>query len=144
MMPEWIQHEGIDAVLKNLIDRAKATAVAISGKVRLLDRSLWGKRELFVRAVPSFTPDVRLYQGLCYQPAAVEDLTRRQGPIIADFIRAASSKSCSSRHSPSGSILPMKAGAHDSPTGCLRNSMCRIRWERGRRRARFGKRRLVL
>ncbi|MEO7650917.1 MAG: hypothetical protein ABIZ80_10660 [Bryobacteraceae bacterium] len=113
MMPEWIQHEGIDAVLKNLLERAKATAVAISpyvlepadektgtreppidadaGKVRLLDRSLWGKRELFVRAVPSFTPDVRLYKGLRYQPAAVEELTRRQGPVVADFIRAAKS-----------------------------------------------------
>ena len=64
VMPEWIQAEGIEQVLDNL-ERAGATAVATSpyvmtesdaddagreppidagaGKVRLLDRLLWGK-----------------------------------------------------------------------------------------------------
>jgi hypothetical protein len=37
--------------------------------VRLLDRPLWGKRELFVSTAPSYTPDLRLYRGLRYQPA---------------------------------------------------------------------------
>ncbi|MDX1979748.1 MAG: hypothetical protein SFV51_05735 [Bryobacteraceae bacterium] len=111
MMPEWIQAEGIDGVLKNLVDRAKVTAVATSpyvmepaddktgsreppidagaGSVRLLDRPLFGKRDLFVRTAPSFEPDLRLYRGLRYQPSKTGDLTRRQGPIVKDFLREA-------------------------------------------------------
>ena len=110
VMPEYIQHEGIEGVLNNLA-RARATAVTTSpyvlapadektgsreppidagaGKVRLLDRPLWGRRELFVRTAPSFTPDKRLYSGLRYQPAAPNDLTRRQGPLVGEFLRAA-------------------------------------------------------
>src|SRR5687767_4595749 len=87
VMPEYVQNEGIDAVLDNLV-RAGATALATSpyvmapaneqtggreppddagaGSVRLLDRPLWGRRELFVRTAPSFVPDKRLYQGLRY------------------------------------------------------------------------------
>src|SRR5690348_8704783 len=74
LMPEYIQSEGIEAVLGNL-RRAGATAVATSpyvmapsdapdaqreppidagaGGVRLLDRPLWGKRELRVTTAPS-------------------------------------------------------------------------------------------
>ena len=83
VMPEYIQHEGVNGVLDNLQKRARVTAVATSpyviepatektgsreppidagaGKVRLLDRPLWGKRELFVRTAPSFAPETRLY-----------------------------------------------------------------------------------
>lgn len=111
VMPEYIQAEGIDRVLDNIASRAGANAVTTSpyvmapadaktgsreppidagaGKVRLLDRPLWGKRELFVRTAPSFTPDLRLYKGLRYQPPCPDDLTRSQGPLIRDFIRAA-------------------------------------------------------
>src|SRR5918996_4956037 len=95
VMPEYIQTEGIDALLDNLIGRARVTAVATSpyvmapadeatgvreppadaeaGKVRLLGRPLWGRRELFVRTAPSFTPDRSLYRGLRYQPAEPDD-----------------------------------------------------------------------
>lgn len=111
MMPEYIQTEGIDSTLKNLTGRARATAVTISpyvmepaseqdgsreppidagaGKVRLLDRPLWGKRELFVRTAPSFEHDLRLFKNLRYQPSAATELTRKQGPLIADFIKEA-------------------------------------------------------
>ena len=42
-----------------------------AGKVRLLDRPLWGKRELFVRTAPSYSAAIAsLYRGLRYQPAA--------------------------------------------------------------------------
>jgi len=110
VMPEYIQTEGIDHVLNHLI-KAGATAVATSpyvmepadektgsreppidagaGKVRLLDRPLWGKRELFVRTAPSFVAHRSLYAGLRYQPAEPTQLTRKQGGVIADFIRAA-------------------------------------------------------
>jgi hypothetical protein len=113
VLPEYIQSEGIDGVLDNLT-KAGANAVATSpylmepadaqtgqreppddagaGGVRLLDRPLWGSRELFVRTAPSFVPDKRLYEGLRYQPAEPAELTRRQGGILKDFIRAAQAR----------------------------------------------------
>src|SRR6476620_4179010 len=113
VLPEFLQCEGVDAVLDNLIMQAGATAITTSpyvmepadeatgvreppddagaGAVRLLDRPLWGKRELFVRTSPSFIPDKRLYRGLRYQPAEPTDLTRREGHVVRDLIRAAQS-----------------------------------------------------
>lgn len=114
VLPEYIQSETIDGVLDNLVDKCRANAVAISpyvmeeadretgnreppadagaGNVRLLDRPLWGKRELWVRTAPSFVPDRRLYSGLRYQPPEPTELTRRQGHLILDFIRAAQAR----------------------------------------------------
>ncbi|MDX1945839.1 MAG: hypothetical protein SFU86_10620 [Pirellulaceae bacterium] len=114
VLPEFLQSEGIDGVLDNLVMRAKANAVTFSpyvmevadqqtgqreppddagaGAVRLLDRPLWGKRELYVRTAPSFVPDKSLYQTLRYQPAEPTELTRRDGHIIADAIRAAQAR----------------------------------------------------
>ena len=113
-LPEFLQSEGVEAVLDNLVMRAKATAVTTSpyvmevadektgqreppddagaGAVRLLDRPLWGKRELFVRTAPSFVPEKKLYEGLRYQPAEPTELTRRDGHVIADLIRGAQSR----------------------------------------------------
>ncbi len=110
VMPEYVQVEGIERVLDNLV-RMGATAVTTSpyvmeladartgsreppddagaGQVRLLDRPLWGRRELFVRTAPSFVPERKLYQGLRYQPAEATDLTRKQGLLVGDFLRAA-------------------------------------------------------
>ncbi len=111
MMPEFIQNEGIDGVLRNLVERAGVNAVTTSpyvmeladertgsreppidadaGKVRLLDRPLWGKRELFVRTAPSFAHNFKLFEGLRYQPAQANALTRQHGGLIKDFIREA-------------------------------------------------------
>jgi hypothetical protein len=113
VMPEYIQTEGIDKVLDNLAALG-ATAVATSpyvmepadektgsreppddagaGKVRLLERPLWGKRELFVRTAPSFVPAAKLYQDLRYQAAPATELTRKQGLLVRDFLRAAQAK----------------------------------------------------
>lgn len=111
VMPEYIQSEGIDHVLKNL-KKAGVSAVSTSpyvmrsvspkdgaleppadagaGNVRLLDRPLWGKRKLWVETSPSFRPQEQLYHGLRYQPGKPDDLTRRDGQILAKFIHAAS------------------------------------------------------
>jgi hypothetical protein len=113
VMPEWIQAEGIERVLDNL-EMAGADAVATSpyvmapsddpsagreppvdagaGKVRLLDRELWGKRELRCITSPSFVPDRALYAGLRYQPAEPTELTRREGPKVAAFIERAQAR----------------------------------------------------
>ena len=110
VLPEYIQSEGVAGVLDNL-ERIGANAVATSpylmeeadeatgareppadagaGAVRLLDRPLFGKREVWVRTAPSFTPDKKLYRGLRYQPAEPTALTRREGHIIHEFIAEA-------------------------------------------------------
>jgi hypothetical protein len=111
VMPEDYQVEGIRQVLRNVKLRAGATAVATSpyvmqpsdqehgqrqppidagaGGVRLLDRPLWGKRELYTTSSPSFVPDFRLYKGLRYQPSAPDSLTKSQGHVVREFIHAA-------------------------------------------------------
>lgn len=114
VMPEYIQTEGIGRVLDNLVGKAGVTAVATSpyvmaeadartgsreppidagaGGVRLLDRPLWGRRELFVTTAPSFQPDPSLYRGLRYRPPPATELTRTQGRIIHDFLAAAQAR----------------------------------------------------
>ncbi len=111
VLPEYIQSEGIEGVLDNLINRVGATAVATSpyvmaeadqetgnreppadagaGAVRLLDRPLFGKREVWVTTAPSFVPDQPLYKGLRYQPAPATELTQKEGPIVGKFVEAA-------------------------------------------------------
>lgn len=110
-MPEYPQSEGSNQVLDNLQQRAAATSVTTSpyvmepsddphagreppadgkaGSVRLLDRALWGKRELTVRTAPSFTPDKSLYAGLRYQPSEPDALTQREGHRIGKFVTTA-------------------------------------------------------
>ena len=114
VMPEYFQSESVNGVLDRLQRQAAVTAVTTSpyvmeaadrqtgvreppidagaGKVRLLDRTLWGKRELWVRTAPSFQPDPGLYRGLRYQPPAASGLTREQGPLVGEFIRNAQSR----------------------------------------------------
>ena len=110
VLPEYIQSEGIEGLLDNLSDIG-ANAVATSpylmeeadretgqreppadanaGAVRLLDRPLFGKREVWVKTAPSFEPNLSLYAGLRYRPSEPTDLTRSQGHLLHDFIRAA-------------------------------------------------------
>lgn len=111
VLPEFVQSEGVDHVLRNLIERAGANAVTTSpyvmepadektgsreppidagaGSVRLLDRDLFGKRELWVRTAPSFTPNTKLYAALRYQPPQPDDLTKREGAKVGEFVKQA-------------------------------------------------------
>lgn len=111
VMPEFIQTETVNGLLDNIQRRTNATAVATSpyvmepapdgeggreppidagaGSVRLLDRPLWGKRELSVRTAPSFAPNLERYKGLRYQPSAPNALTRAQGALVGEFVDAA-------------------------------------------------------
>ena len=114
VLPEFFQVEGIEQVLDNLARRANVTAIATSpyvmrpaadgdgsreppidagaGSVRILDRPLWGRRDLWVRTAPSFVPDLALYGGLRYQPAEPDELTHREGARVGEAIRAAKSR----------------------------------------------------
>ncbi|HEU0122201.1 MAG TPA: hypothetical protein VFQ91_16850 [Bryobacteraceae bacterium] len=113
VLPEHFQNEGVENVVARLA-AARVDMIATSpyvmepseekggsreppidagaGSVRLLDRPLWGKRELFVRTAPSFAPDKKLYSGLRYQPAETSALTAREGAVIKQFLRAAQSR----------------------------------------------------
>lgn len=110
VLPEYFQSETVDGVL----DRLQAVGVnavttspyvmepcdegsgareppidAGAGSVRLLDRPLWGKRELWVRTSPSFTPNLQRYQGLRYQPPQPDALGEREGAVIQQVIEGA-------------------------------------------------------
>ena len=87
VLPEYIQSEGVEPLLDNLMNRAPVSAVSISpyimrecpadqgghreppadadkGLTRLLERPLWGKKEVWIKTAPSFEPNLELYQGL--------------------------------------------------------------------------------
>ena len=111
VLPEWAQSEGIEPLLDRL-EAAGVTEIATSpyvmepseggvreppgdggaGSARLLDRELWGRREITVATAPSFEPDLSLYEGLRYRPPAPGDLTRREGGTVARFIEAAQAR----------------------------------------------------
>ena len=113
VMPEWFQHEGIDAVLDRL-QAIGATAIATSpyvmaacaegeggreppadgdaGRVRPLDRPLWGRRELWVRTAPSFEHDLARYRGLRYQPSPADALTHAHGDWLDTLLDAAGAR----------------------------------------------------
>jgi hypothetical protein len=114
VLPEFFQNEGVESVLDNITRRAGATAIATSpyvmrpaasgdgsreppidagaGSVRILDRPLWGKRDLWVRTSPSYAPDRALYAGLRYQPAEADEHTARDGHFVAVALKAARSR----------------------------------------------------
>ena len=110
VLPEYFQCESINGVLDNL-QRIGVSAVATSpyvmeladeatgsreppidagaGEVRLLDRPLWGRRDLWVRTAPSFVPDRKLYEQSVYQPPRPNALTEAQGALVGQFIEEA-------------------------------------------------------
>ncbi|MEP6942239.1 MAG: hypothetical protein ABI981_04860, partial [Betaproteobacteria bacterium] len=110
VMPEWFQCEGVEGVLDRL-QRIGASAIATSpyvmeacdastgsreppadgeaGRVRPLDRPLWGKQELWVRTAPSFEHDLTRYRGLRYQPSPAGALTHREGAWLDRLLERA-------------------------------------------------------
>lgn len=118
IMPEYIQSEGVEEILDR-VQAAGLNAVATSpyimipsermdgdetqhgefhreppvdagsGKVRLLERPLFGKRELWFTIAPSFRPNDELYEGLRYRPPVSEHVI---DPFLNDFIARASGR----------------------------------------------------
>ncbi len=104
VLPEYFQVEGVTQVLDNCQDLAGANAITTSpyvmriadqgegqreppidagaGDVRMLERPLWGKRELRVSTSPSFIPNRELYADTCYQPPVADEYTQRDGSVI--------------------------------------------------------------
>ncbi len=114
VLPEYFQVEGAAQVIANCVETAHANAITTSpyvmceavqtapqlgqreppidagaGGVRLLDRPLWGKRELYVQTAPAFTPSKTLYRDLKYQPPSKTELTRGQQHHIHEALKLA-------------------------------------------------------
>lgn len=60
-----------------------------AGSVRVVDRKVFGKEEVLLRFSPSYEPKFDAYRGLKYQPKAADELTRREGKVIREFIEGA-------------------------------------------------------
>jgi hypothetical protein len=128
VMPEWFACEGIDAVLDR-VQALGARAIATSpyvlevarhgeggreppidagaGRVRPLDRPLFGRHELWVRTAPAFAHDFARYAGLRYQPSPPTALTERYADLLDRAIEAC-------RHRGVGVLLQVMAA---SPPG---------------------------
>ena len=113
VMPEWFQCEGIGPVLDR-VQAMGATAIATSpyvleaapdgeggreppadgdaGRVRPLDRPLFGRTELWVRTAPSFVHDRARYAGLRYQPSPPSALTTRHAGLLDNVLAAAAAR----------------------------------------------------
>jgi hypothetical protein len=106
VLADFILNEGVNPILDGLA-KLGVNAVAVNPIVtgeaaegqgswqppddagsspRLFDRPLWGKRELWVRSGPSYTPDVSLYADTSYKPKQPNDLTEAHGHLVGDFI----------------------------------------------------------
>lgn len=117
VLPEYFQVEGASQVLANCVDIGHANAITTSpyvmrqvknnefglgqreppidagaGGVRLLDRPLWGKRELYVETAPAFSPSKTLYRGLKYQPPSETALTKDQQHHIHEALELSNKK----------------------------------------------------
>jgi hypothetical protein len=113
VMPEWFQCEGIEPVLDR-VQSIGATAFVTSpyvlevapdgeggreppadgeaGRVRPLDRMLFGRTELWVRTAPSFAHDPARYAGLRYQPSPPSPLTLRHADLLDRVFAAAAAR----------------------------------------------------
>jgi hypothetical protein len=109
VMPEWFACEGIEAVLDR-VQALGASAIATSpyvlepvpdgdgareppldagaGRVRPLDRPLFGRHELWVRTAPAFAHDFARYAGLRYQPSPSTALTQRYEDLLDRTLEA--------------------------------------------------------
>ena len=128
VLPEYFQVEGVERVLDNCQRVAGATAITTSpyvmrlsnpkegqreppidagaGEVRLLDRPLWGKRELFVNTSPSFHANKSLYSNTCYQPPQGDELTDAEGEVVAAALSMMKSRGLKSYFQVQAAIPP--------------------------------------
>lgn len=131
-----IQYESVNAVLDNL-QKAGVNTVSTTvyvaeptepgpnahreppddggrGLNRIVDRPLWGKQEQFLRQSPAFAHD-RSFFAECelYEPLNPDDLTDRQGHVVAEFISEAKRRGMKTfiQLSPSGRP-PVREGAN--------------------------------
>ena len=117
VLPEYILSEGAAQILDNIQNKLGGTSVTTSpyvaqesepglgsreppidggaGKTRLLERPLWGKREVWMETAPSFVPGTDRYEGSVYQPARATELTYNCGGQIRELFVAAKERGLS-------------------------------------------------
>ena len=109
VLGDFILSEGVDAVVANL-RRVGATAAACNPTVtaaapecegsfqppidagaspRVFDRSLFGKKSLWVKGGVSYSPNKDFYADSPYTPRQPNELTAEHGAVIGQFIDAA-------------------------------------------------------
>ena len=136
LTPAEIASEGLDAVLEN-VARAGATAIStslgvlaqgregdgvreppldIAGQARLLDRPLWGQRELFLKAHEPHEPDPAIWEGVGYAPPKVAPPEHRQD-VVREIIDAARSRGLSAHIQISPYTLPGAPGGQSTSSG---------------------------
>lgn len=111
VLPEYIQSEGATAILDRIQRDLRGTSVTTSpcvamevvggsgsrepplhagaGPKRLLERPLWGKREVWIQTAPSFVPNSAFYADTPYKPANATDLTYTDGRHVEGFLNRA-------------------------------------------------------
>lgn len=110
VLSPYVQNEGVTPLLANLIERAGANAIATNtsvvapapdgqgafqppddagASVRLFDRPLWGKHALWLHSAPGHHLRREFFADSPYQPRPGNDLTDREGPVLAEFITSA-------------------------------------------------------
>ena len=128
VLPEYFQVEGIEPVLDNCQNIAGANTITTSpyvmrlasagegqreppvdagaGAVRILDRPLWGKRELHVLTSPSFHANKALYSKTCYEPPVGDRFTDESGKIVANALQAIKKRGLTSYFQVQAAIPP--------------------------------------
>ena len=127
VMSPYMQSEGVGAVLANVVDHARATAVACNtsvtapcaegdgsfqppddagASVHVFDRPLWGQNALWLRSGPGHRADLRLFEASPYKPRTPNDLTDSEEPVIRRFVHDAKE---------AGLKVYLQTGATDPP-----------------------------
>jgi hypothetical protein len=129
LTPAEVQDEGLDRVLDN-IQAAGATAISptlgvyapaptgegsreppldVSGEARVLDRPLWGQRELWMRGYTPHPPDPAIWKDVPYPPPPLAPPELRQD-VARDIINGARSRGLSVEIQVSPYTLPGAPG----------------------------------
>ncbi|MFN8516955.1 MAG: hypothetical protein U0841_31160 [Chloroflexia bacterium] len=136
LTPAEIASEGLDVVLDN-VARTGATAIStslgvlvpgrpgdgvreppldIAGQARILDRPLWGQRELLIKAYEPHEPDPANWEGLAYAPPKVAPPEHRRD-VVREIITAARARGLAAHIQVSPYTLPGAPGGQSTASG---------------------------
>lgn len=136
LTPAEIASEGLDTVLDN-VARTGATAIStslgvlvpgrpgdgvreppldIAGQARILDRPLWGQRELFLKAYEPHDPDPAIWEGLAYAPPRAAPPEHRRD-VAREIITAARARGLAAHIQVSPYTLPGAPGGQSTASG---------------------------
>lgn len=136
LTPAEIASEGLEVVLEN-VTRTGATAIStslgvlaegrpgdgvreppldIAGQARILDRPLWGQRELYLKGFEPHEPDPAIWAGLAYAPPKVAPPEHRRD-VVREIITGARARGLSAHIQISPYTLPGAPGGQSTASG---------------------------